>query len=187
MSKPELRALLDEIKDTAGVTLQEIDGRFRFMTNAILSVQDERSRINATDSDKFKVMKELVHDILSPAPSVSIYGSKTISATVELCRGRQNPVLIPGGDIKLNVRFVDASDFEKVHNALLTESTKVENKQTMFWVCTLPQDIELLLIDVVRDETICNNHRHDTNKEIQDYLRAQQADADKNRQEITRI
>lgn len=60
LSKPELRALLDEIKDTAGVTLQEIDGRFRFMTNAILSVQDERSRINATDSDKFKVMKELV-------------------------------------------------------------------------------------------------------------------------------
>lgn len=65
LNKPELRALLDEIKDTAGVTLQEIDGRFRFMTNAILSVQDERSRINATDSEKFKVMKELVHDILS--------------------------------------------------------------------------------------------------------------------------
>ena len=132
-------------------------------------------------------MKELVLDILSPAPSVSIYGSKTISATVELSRGRQNPVLIQGGDIKLNVRFVDAGDFEKVHNTLLTESTKVENKQTLFWVCTLPQDIELLLIDVVKDETICNNHRHDVNKEIQDYLRAQQVDADKNRQEITRI
>lgn len=187
LNKPELRALLDEIKDTAGVTLQEIDGRFRFMTNAILTVQDERSRINATDADKFKVLKELVLDILSPAPSVSIYGSKTISATVELCRGRQNPVLIPGGDIKLNVRFIDAGDFEKVHNTLLTESTKIENKQTLFWVCTLPQDIELLLIDVVKDETICNNHRHDVNKEIQDYLRAQQADADKNRQEITRI
>lgn len=157
------------------------------MTNAILTVQDERSRINATDADKFKVLKELVLDILSPAPSVSIYGSKTVSATVELCRGRQNPVLIQGGDIKLNVRFVDAGDFEKVHNTLLTESTKVENKQTLFWVCTLPQDIELLLIDVVKDETICNNHRHDVNKEIQDYLRAQQADADKNRQEITRI
>ncbi|MDO5421372.1 MAG: hypothetical protein Q4F50_15115 [Bacteroides sp.] len=187
LNKPELRDLLDEIKDTPGVTLQEIDGRFRFMTNAILTVQDERSRLNATDSEKFKVMKELVLDILSPAPSVSIYGSKTINATVELCRGRQNPALISGGDIKINVRFVDASDFEKTHNALLTESTKVENKQTMFWLCTLPQDIELLLIDVVRDETICNNHRHDTNKEIQDYLRAQQADADKNRQEITRI
>lgn len=187
LNKPELRTLLDEIKDTTGVTLQEIDGRFRFMTNAILTVQDERSRINATDSEKFKVMKELVLDILSPAPSVSIYGSKTINATVELCRGRQNLVLISGGDIKMNVRFVDASDFEKVHNALLTESTKAENKQTMFWLCTLPQDIELLLIDVVRGETICNNHRHDTNKEIQDYLRAQQADADKNRQEITRI
>lgn len=187
LNKPELRALLDEIKDTAGVTLQEIDGRFRFMTNAILTVQDERSRINATDSEKFKVMKELVLDILSPAPSVSIYGSKTINATVELCRGRQNPVLIQGGDIKMNVRFVDAGEYEKVHNALLTESTKVENKQTMYWLCTLPQDIELLLLDVVRSETICNNHRHDTNKEIQDYLRAQQADADKNRQEITRI
>lgn len=187
LNKPELRALLDEIKDTAGITLQEIDGRFRFMTNAILTVQDERSRINASDSEKFKVMKELVLDILSPAPSVSIYGSKTINATVELCRGRQNPVLIQGGDIKMNVRFVDVGDYEKVHNALLTESTKGENKQTMYWLCTLPQDIELLLIDIVRSETICNNHRHDTNKEIQDYLRAQQANADKNRQEITRI
>ena len=187
LDKPALRALLDEIKNTPSVTLQEIDGRFRFMTNAILTVQDERSRINATDSEKFKVMKELVQDILSPAPSVSIYGSKTINATVELCRGRHNPVLITGGDIKINVRFVDAVDFEKTHNALLTESTKAENKQTMFWLCTLSQDIELLLTDVVRDETICNNHRHDTNKEIQDYLRAQQADAEKNRQEIARI
>ena len=165
LNKPELRALLDEIKDTPGVTLQEIDGRFRFMTNAILTVQDERSRLNATDSEKFKVMKELVLDILSPAPSVSIYGSKTINATVELCRGRQNPVLISGGDIKINVRFVDASDFEKTHNALLTESTKVENKQTMFWLCTLPQDIELLLIDVVRDETICKGSPTSVNGE----------------------
>lgn len=187
INKQVLRTLMDEIKDTNGITLQEIDGKFRFMTNAILSVQDERTRYNPTESEKSTVLKDQVMDIFSPAPSVNIFGSKTINATVELCRGRKIQTLISGGEIKLNVRFVDAADFEKVHTSLLTESTKPENKQTLFWICTLPQDIELLMIDIVKDENICNKHRYDQNKEIQDYLRAQQMDADDKKRQLIRF
>lgn len=187
IDKALLRKLMNEIKETPGVTLQEIDGKFRFMTNAILSIQDERSQINPFENDKVNILKDSVKDILSPAPSVNIFGSKTINASVELVRNRKVNQLIPGGDIKLNVRFVDNADFEKEHTMLLTESTKPENKQTLYWICTLQQDIELLLIDIVKDETINNRHLHDANKEIQDYLRAQKADAEDKRSQVLNI
>lgn len=187
IDKAELRGLMNQIKETPGVTLQEIDGKFRFMTNAILSIQDERAQINPFENDKINILKDSVKDILSPAPSVSIFGSKTINASVELVRNRKLIQLIPGGDIKLNVRFVDNADFEKEHTLLLTESTKSENKQTLYWICTLPQDIELLLIDIVKDETINNRHLHDANKEIQDYLRAQKTDAEAKRSQVIKI
>lgn len=187
LDKAALRSLLDKIKETPGITLQEIDGKFRFMTNAILSVQDERARMNPTETEKSLVLKEQVMDIFSPAPSVNIFGSKTINATVDLCRGRKVQNLIPGGEIKLNVRFVDATEFDKVHNEMLTESTKPENKNTIFWICTLPEDIEMLMIDIVKDQNIYNNHRYDTNKEIQDYLRAQLSDADDKKRQLIRI
>ncbi|MDD3063205.1 MAG: BREX system P-loop protein BrxC [Massilibacteroides sp.] len=187
IDKVELRDLMNQIKETPGVTLQEIDGKFRFMTNAILSIQDERAKINPYENDKVNILKDSVKDILSPAPSVSIFGSKTINASVELVRNRKINQLIPGGDIKLNVRFVDNADFDKEHTMLLTESTKSENKQTLYWICTLPQDIELLLIDIVKDETINNRHLHDANKEIQDYLRAQKADAEAKRSLVIKI
>lgn len=187
VDKAELRELMNQIKETPGVTLQEIDGKFRFMTNAILSIQDERTQINPFENDKVNILKDSVKDILSPAPSVSIFGSKTINASVELVRNRKVNQLISGGDIKLNVRFVDNADFEKEHTMLLTESTKAENKQTLYWICTLPQDIELLLIDIVKDETINHRHLHDANKEIQDYLRAQKADAETKRSQVIKI
>ena len=187
LDKIALRELLDKIKETPGITLQEIDGRFRFLTNAILSVQDERARMNPTEQEKSLVLKDLVMDIFTPAPAVQIFGSKGINVQVELSRGRKIHTLISGGEIKLNVRFVDASEFEKVHTSLLTESTKPENKHTMFWICTLPEDIEMLLIDIVKDQNISSNHRYDTNKEIQDYLRAQNTDAEDKKRQIKRI
>ena len=118
IDKVLLRELMNEIKETPGVTLQEIDGKFRFMTNAILSIQDERSQINPFENDKVNILKDSVKDILSPAPSVNIFGSKTINASVELVRNRKVNQLIPGGDIKLNIRFVDNADFEKEHTRL---------------------------------------------------------------------
>ena len=187
VDKVEVRKIIDDIKETPGITLQEIDGRLRFMTNAIISIQEERMRINTPESEKMSIMVELVKDLLSPQPTVNIFGTKSIKSTVELVRGNKVAPIFPGDDIRLNIRFVEASDYTSVRTRLLTDSTRAENKQTIYWVCTLPQEIETLLIDVIRDKTIYNNHRSESNKEIKDYLKACQSNETAKRTRIKQL
>lgn len=171
---------------TQGITLQEIDGKFRFMTNAILSVQSEL-KYAPKEAELTAVMKELVTDIFTPAPLVSIFDSKHINASVELFYRRHNSNIITKDNIKINVRFIDAAVFQQTHNELTTESTRAENNQTLFWICTYKTDIDVMLTDIVRGERVYANHKSESNKEVQDYVRAQKDDAERKRQKLVSV
>lgn len=183
VDKTAVRNEIDKIIGTPGVTLQEIDGKFRFMTNAILTVQSELGYV-PREAELSEVMKKLVEDIFMPAPSVSIFESKHINASVELFYGRHNINIFPKDNIKINIRFVDAASFQDVHKELTTESTRAENNQTLYWICTYKNDINSLLIDIVRGDRVYANHKSDSNKEVQDYVRAQKDDAERKRQKV---
>lgn len=181
-----VRNKIDEIMGTQGITLQEIDGKFRFMTNAILSVQSEL-KYAPKEAELTAVMKELVTDIFTPAPLVSIFDSKHINASVELFYRRHNSNIITKDNIKINVRFIDAAVFQQTHNELTTESTRAENNQTLFWICTYKTDIDVMLTDIVRGERVYANHKSESNKEVQDYVRAQKDDAERKRQKLVSV
>ncbi len=183
VDKTAVRNEIDKIIGTPGVTLQEIDGKFRFMTNAILTVQSELNYA-PREAELSEVMKDLVTDIFSPAPSVSIFESKHINASVELFYGRHNSNIITKDNIKINIRFVDAANFQDAHNELTTESTRAENSQTLYWICTCKNDINVLLTEIVRSLRVYANHKSDSNKEVQDYVRAQKDDAERKRQKV---
>lgn len=181
-----VRNKIDEIIGTPGITLQEIDGKFRFLTNAILSVQSELNYV-PKETELSGVMKELVTDIFTPAPSVSIFDTKHINASIELFYGRHVSNIITKDNIKINVRFIDAAVFQKTHDELTTESTRIDNNQTLYWICTYKNDIDVLLTDIVRGERIYANHHTDANKEVQDYVHAQKDDAERKRQKLLSI
>lgn len=183
VNQTAVRNKIDEIMGTPGVTLQEIDGKFRFMTNAILTVQSELNYA-PREAELSEVMKDLVLDIFTPAPSVSIFESKHINASVELFYGRHNSNIITKDSIKVNIRFVDAANFQDAHNELTTESTRAENSQTLYWICTCKNDINVLLTEIVRSLRVYANHKSDSNKEVQDYVRAQKDDAERKRQKV---
>lgn len=188
VDKTLIRAKIEDIKGTEGVTLQEIEGKYRFMTNAILSVQEERNRIIVSESDKVAILKELVLDILQPQPAVSICGTKTINAGVELFESRHTYPILQGDSIKINTRFINATDYKAIHEDILTESTKPENSLNIYWVCTLPNDTkDILLQDIVRGNTINNRHRGEANKEVIDYLKAQKENSDNKKRELRKI
>lgn len=186
VNKTELRSLIDEIKDTPGLTLQEIDGKLRFMTNAIITIKSERDKIAVSESQKEAIMSELLKDILAPQPSVNIFNSKGIKVAVDLARGSHNTALYYGDDIKLVIRYVESAEYQNWHNKLLTESTRDENKQIMFWLCSLTQSIDMMLIDVVRDNEIYNRHKNEANKEIKDFLRGCDNNQKETKQKIAR-
>jgi hypothetical protein len=84
VDKAKVREILEEITTSDGLTLQEIDGKYQFMTNAILGIREERNKIIPRESEKADVLQEQLKDMMSPAPSVNVYSSKTITAGVEL-------------------------------------------------------------------------------------------------------
>ncbi len=188
VDKTLVRSKIEDIRNTEGITLQEIEGKYRFMTNVILSIQEERNRIQVTEQDKVDILKVLVSDILQPVPSVSICGTKTINAGVELAEARHLYSILQGDSIKINSRYVTAADYQTVHNNILTESTRPENNLTIYWICTLPGDNkDLLLQDIVRGQTINNRHRGETNKEVTDYLKAQKENSENKKRELRKV
>lgn len=186
IDKVKVRQTLEDIMQTDGLTLQEIDGKYQFMTNAILGIREERNKIIPRDSEKAEVLQKQLIDIFTPAPSVNVYQSKTITAGVELTERNRPYIIHAATSLKINVRFVEGSNFDETHQYLLTESTRNENSRTLFWLCTLgkDKDKESILQDIVRSQNIKNRHQNETNKEIQAYLRAQSENADEKKRQL---
>jgi hypothetical protein len=187
IDKNKVRDTLDEIMQSDGLTLQEIDGKYQFMTNAILGIREERNKIIPRDSEKADVLQAQLMDMLSPAPSVNVYSSKTITAGVELTERNRPYSIHPSTSLKINIRFVDGSSYNETHQYLLTESTRQENIRTLYWLCTLNKDKEVILQEIVRSQNIKNRHQNETNKEIQAYLRAQSDNADEKKRQLAQI
>lgn len=187
VNKTAIKNLLDEIKKVSGITLEEVDGKYRFMTNAILSVKEERNKITVTDPQRDEILKELVKDLLSPAPQVQIFSKKTIKPTIELAVGRRTITIHSGDHLKIIFYFVQPGEFHNMESDLRTRSTDRANEKTMFVISTLHQSIASLLFEIGQDEAIVNAHRNDSNKEVRDYLKSQEEDAKSKRQEIIRL
>lgn len=187
LDKSKVRQAIDEIRQANGVTLEEIDGKFQFMTNAILGIREERDKIIPRDSEKAEVLQKQLQDMLSPAPSVNVYSSKTITAGVELTERNRPYIIHAATSLKINVRFVDGALFNDTHQFLLTDSTRQENARTLYWLCTLNKDKEAILQEIVRSQNIKNRHQNETNKEIQAYLRAQSENAEDKKRQLAQI
>lgn len=187
VDKGKVREILDEISQAPGLTLQEVEGKYQFMTNAILGIREERDKIIPREADKAEVMQQMLQDILTPAPSVNVYNSKTVTAGVELTERNHPYSIYSSQTLKMNVRFVDGASFDETRQLLLTESTHPENKRTLYWLCTLNKDKESLLQEIVKSQNIRNRHQNETNKEIQAYLRAQGDLVEEKKQQLKRI
>lgn len=187
LDKSKVREVIDEIRQANGVTLEEIDGKFQFMTNAILGIREERDKIIPRDSEKAEVLQKQLQDMLSPAPSVNVFSSKTITAGVELTERNRPYTIHAATSLKINVRFVDGASFNDTHQFLLTDSTRQENARTLYWLCTLNKDKEAILQEIVRSQNIKNRHQNETNKEIQAYLRAQSENAEEKKRQLAQI
>ena len=186
LDRNRVRDLIDEIADADGLTLQEVEGKYQFMTNAILGIREERSKIVPREQEKAEVMQDMLRDLLTPAPAVNVYSSLTITAGVELTERNRPYNIYNTTSLKMNVRFVTGAQFDETRQMLLTESTRSDNARTLYWLCTLNKDKEALLQEIVKCQNIRKHHQNETNKEILAYLRAQSDLAEEKKQQLLR-
>lgn len=185
----DVQRYLDEMKQSESITLQEVNGRYRFMTDVILNIQSERNRLQAKQQERIDVLREVTRDILMPPPSVQAYGTLNVQPAIELAENGKtcNVVEKPGSDIMLNIRYVEAAGFAEMRKRILSESNLPENNKRLYMICNISHDKDSLLGDIVKDRKIIQLHQNETNREILQYLTAQKSDEDAKLKELYRL
>lgn len=180
--------VVKELKDTKGCTLNEIDGELRFMTDAIINIENEKNKIVPTSVEVRKVYEELIKDIFSPVPSARLNDTKTIRAGINLNQeGKIFKLLETNEEIQLQTILSNSIEYQKKVEDLVKLSTEKEKSSTIYLTGNIEKDIESDIIDIVKNEEIYNTRNRYVDKEISDYLNSQDQEAKKLKDKVRRI
>jgi len=184
-NEKEVLAIIEEIKSMPGNTLQEIDGELRFMTDAIINIENEKAKIIPQGGDKRKVYENIIKDIFSPVPSARLQNTKTVKSGINLNLDmRVFKLLEPNEEIQLETTFVQENEYASRLNELIRDSTESAKQSRFYLLGKLEKNIEDDIIEIVKCEEISNKRLND--KEINDYLNGQKQSAQLLRNNVRR-
>uniref|UniRef100_UPI00404841D9 BREX system P-loop protein BrxC n=1 Tax=Algoriphagus sp. TaxID=1872435 RepID=UPI00404841D9 len=184
----KVSSIIDELKNTPGCTLNEIDGQLRFMTDAIISIELEKNKILPSSGDIRKIYESILTDIFTPAPNARLLNTKTIRSGVNFNQdGRVFKLLEPNEEIQMEVLLLSPTEYSKALEELLKSSTDSSQKTRFFLLGKMEKDISKEIIDIVKCEGIYNTRNRYEDKEINDYLNSQDQEAKMLKDTVRRI
>ncbi|MCS5488898.1 BREX system P-loop protein BrxC [Algoriphagus limi] len=184
----EVSLIIDELKNTPGCTLNEIDGQLRFMTDAIISIENEKNKITPSSSDIRKIYEAVLTDIFSPVPSARLLNTKTVRSGVNFNQdGKVFKLLETNEEIQMEVLLLRPTEYSKELENLLKSSTDRSQLSRFFLIGKIEKDITNDIIEIVKCEGIYNTRNRYEDKEINDYLNSQDQEAKRLKDNVRRI
>jgi adenosyl cobinamide kinase/adenosyl cobinamide phosphate guanylyltransferase len=184
----EVTAIVEELKNTRGCTLNEIDGELKFMTDAIINIEIEKNKISPTSGEIRKVYEDIVKDIFSPVPQARLLNTKTVRTGINLNQeGKIFRLLETNEEIQTDVIISNPSEYSKRVEELSKYSTDKTEISRIFLIGKVVKDIESDIVDIVKNEGIYNTKNRYDDKEINDYLNSQDQEAKRLKDHVRRI
>jgi hypothetical protein len=175
----ELRKKVDELKVNRSLTLKEIDGQLRFMTDAIIRIEDEKQKEFVSGNDTRRVIESQLEDLFTPVPNARIQNSKTVKTGIQLIwDGRLSKILEANEEIQIEIHYANKANYNDKVNELRSLSTEKSNENKMYVVGQLDNNVDKTLEEIVRCEKIYGTINKYTDKEIIDYLNSQFQEAE---------
>jgi hypothetical protein len=84
-----VNAAVDDLLKEPAFHLSEIDGRLRFMSEAVAELEAERQRIVAGPRETRVVLQEELRELFTPAPTAKLKGTRTVQSGLKLALGKQ--------------------------------------------------------------------------------------------------
>jgi hypothetical protein len=185
--KDAVKTLVQELKDTKGLTLSEIDGQLRFMTDAIINIEREKEKIHVSPSDIRKVYESQIEDIFTPLPSARIQNTKSVKTGIQfVLDGRLSKLLEPNDEIQSEVHFVQDTSYTDMLEKLKLKSTEPLNENKMYFLGQMDQNPEKTLEEIVRCVDIASRKNRYQDKEILDYLNSQYQESETLKNQLRR-
>ncbi|QOW09785.1 BREX system P-loop protein BrxC [Kaistella flava (ex Peng et al. 2021)] len=184
----KVTAIVDELKNTPGCTLNEIDGELRFMTDAIINIEIEKNKILPTSSEIRKVYEDIIKDIFSPVPQARLLNTKTVRTGINLNQnGKISKLLEPNEEIQTDVIISNAVEYSQLVIDLIRNSTDSSSSSKIFLIGKIEKNIDDNIMEIVKNEAIYSTRNKYNDKEITDYLNSQKQEASRLKELVTRV
>ncbi len=170
-----VKAAVAKLMEEKAVHLNEIDGKLRFMSEAVAEMEAAKAKINVFDRELRKILNEKLIEMFTTLPEVRLEGTRTVAAGVKTTAGAQFISLLGEREpIQYMVELVDPVIYNKRRDERLADSALPANRSIVFWLARQEADLERLLSEIVQCNEIFNLNRNKTvEKEVGDYLNGQ--------------
>lgn len=183
----EIKVKVQELKTTPGLTLKEIDGQLKFMTDAIIRIEKEKDKISALSSDTRRILESQVEDLFTPVPTARVLNTKTVKTGIQLVvDDRQYKLLEQNEEIQTEIHFILREKYSNSLERIKHSSTEKINENRIYFLGIIDEPLDKTLEEIVRCEGIYGTRNRYDDKEINDYLRSQFDEAERLKQTIKR-
>jgi len=186
--KDTTKVIVNELKNTPGLTLSEIDGQLRFMTDAIIGIEKDKEKIHVGTSEIRKVYEGQIEDIFSPVPSARVANTKSVKTGIQfVLDGKLSKLLETNDEIQTELHFAQSTSYTGMLEELKQKSTEGQNSSKIYFLGQLDTKLESTLEEIVRCVEISSRKNKYTDKEIIDYLNSQYQEAETLKTNLRRI
>lgn len=169
-----VRAAIEDMLKDPFVPLGERDGQIVFLSDRLLTIEQERGQLPLRRMDVQRHFNEALREVFDPLPRVLHEASLTVTSglkvrtagTVASQTGEQNTV-------QTVVEFVDLAEFDKARNALVDDSRDRANQHTIGLLARTDPALDELANEIYRSHRIAEQHRLDAAQEVKDYCNTQ--------------
>jgi tRNA A37 threonylcarbamoyladenosine biosynthesis protein TsaE len=171
-----VRAAIDEMmqQKDAGIPLTEVEGSYKFLSDKLLDIEQERSRLIVRSVDARNTINEVLREIFEPLPRVMLAGSAQISCGLKVLSG--NSIYSIVGEqhpIQMQLQFSDASEYENEKKAISLTSPERSHQSTIFLLLRRDAEVDTRREEISRCKQIAEKYQGDLDLDIRDYCRNQ--------------
>lgn len=172
---PEVSKAVDELLKEPSVPLNEIDNNLRFMSEAVLELEQEKIKLVIRPADTRNVFNTKLREIFTPAPSSYLNGTRVVTSGVKVLSGAtQIPVVGEKDVIQTLIEFMPDTKYNDKYDEAIKDSLQNSYRNTILFLGREDSGIENLLDEICRCTGIYTQHHNKaTEKEVRDYLNGQ--------------
>jgi len=159
------------------------------MSEAVLDLENEKQKIIPRGLDIRSILNSTLREIFTPAPSVRLHGARSVSTGFKVSVGGAMPVSLSGEkeSVQTYIEFVPQSEYKNRKQERLEESPHRSSASTIFLLGHEDNEIETVSTEIHRCREIYKQYRNKAgDKEVEEWLRAQDQRADGLIKELSR-
>ena len=186
--KDDVAKAIDRMLADTLIPLDEKDGRYRFLTQAAVSLQKKFDETAVGRRDIQGELNDSLRTIFRPLPTAKLPGGRSVTAGLKLGIGGGQTVSLEGDrePVQIVTEFPTASTYDNVRGERETDSMAPKEKTTVFLLGRDDPKIQELATTCARCKKFLDEHRSTTDPDIQEFNRSVESRRQRSATELER-